>query len=170
MLVTAAAAATAATPLSLSPRFCFHGAGYIPSTCLRCEPHSQAMAASTSVDAECPSSLRHVEEAGELEALVQRVVASGGQEAAAALPRFAAIVSGSVGSRCRCVLCQSGRHNNRVPCHPSSPTPLPSTSPKLPIPGQQVPGAAAAAGSAAGGPGAAAGSPATLSRCRAGRS
>ena len=37
------------------------------------------MSASASADAECPASLRHVEEAGELEALVQLVVASGGQ-------------------------------------------------------------------------------------------
>lgn len=60
---------------------------------LRNEPPSHTMSASASVDAECPSSLRHVEEAGELEALVQRVVASGGQDAGTAFPRFAAIVS-----------------------------------------------------------------------------
>lgn len=45
-------------------------------------------------DAECPSSLRHVEEAGELNKLVDRVATSAGEEADAVFSRFAQIVSG----------------------------------------------------------------------------
>ncbi|KAL4443777.1 hypothetical protein ABPG75_011514 [Micractinium tetrahymenae] len=43
-------------------------------------------------DAECPSSLRHVEEAGELNELVGRVADTAGQAAEAVFPRFAQIV------------------------------------------------------------------------------
>lgn len=46
-------------------------------------------------DAECPSSLRHVEEAGELNELVVRVADSAGKEAEAVFSRFAQIVSSS---------------------------------------------------------------------------
>lgn len=44
-------------------------------------------------DVECPSSLRHVEEAGELNELVGRVASSGGMDAEAVFSRFAQIVS-----------------------------------------------------------------------------
>lgn len=79
------------------------------------------MSASASVDAECPSSLRHVEEAGELEALVQRVVASGGQDAGTAFPRFAAIVSrclewSVVGVADQLVTPLIQLHEARLPC------------------------------------------------------
>ena len=74
------------------------------------------MAASASADAECPSSLRHVEEAGELEALVQRLAASGGRDAAAAFPRFSAIVSGQTGGGQRGCVAYNG--------HPAALPPL----------------------------------------------
>lgn len=45
-------------------------------------------------DAEACCALGHVEEAGELNQLVARVAESGGEQADAVFPRFAAIVSG----------------------------------------------------------------------------